>query len=159
MYRRFCVTLAAIVVVFAAVAWFGAINTAESSVTDYENMIADFFAKVEIGDYAGAIEFLYSNNPWITAKSDDIQQLRSQFVGLAEIVGEYKGRAIISQEKIADKIVYLNYLLAMERQPLSFKFFFYYIDGEWRTQSFAYNDDIEDMLEERARQQFYSASK
>jgi len=159
MKKGLPVTLVVVTAAIIAFVWLMAVDTAKCSKGGYNDMVADFFAKLEIGDYGGALDQLYANNPWISAKSDEIQQLRSQFVSLPELVGEYKGNTKIWQVGIEENFVYLNYIVAMERQPLSFKFHFYLVDNEYRIQSFAYNDDIQDLLEEQGRQKFYSSMR
>ena len=156
MKKQMTVALAIIIAAIIVVVWPGA-DTAKGSKGGYYDIVESFFTNVEAGDYGGAVDQLYANNPWISAKSDDIQQLRSQFLGLADLVGAYKGHTKIWEVGIEGKFVYLNYMVAMERQPLSFKFHFYMVDNQYRIHSFAYNDDIEELLEEKAKRKYYSS--
>jgi len=158
MKNRVHLTLVIITAVILVGVWLTAADTAKGSKGGYYDMVENFFTSIQAGDYGGAVDQLYANNPWISAKSDEIQQLRSQFLGLPDLVGAYKGHAKIWEVGIDGKFVYLNYLVAMERQPLSFKFHFYLVDNQYRIHSFAYNDDIEELLEEKARQKFYSST-
>jgi hypothetical protein len=122
--------------------------------SDCTAIVEQFFAKMKSGDYVGAVDYIYANNQWIAAKSDEIQQLRTQFDGLAELVGEYIGHELILTESVSGRFVYLHYFVMMERQPLGFKFQFYKPADKWLTFYFAYEDDIDDWIEERGKQRF-----
>ncbi len=117
----------------------------------YNETIDKFFALIKDGDYGGAIDYIYAGNPWFSVKSDDIQQLRSQFVGLSGLVGAYISHELLVEEKIGGKLVFLNYFVAMERQPMSFRFMFYKPQDTWLIQSFEYSDDIDEWIEEMAK--------
>jgi hypothetical protein len=127
--------------------------TAQDSKADgpYGETIEKFFALIKDGDYGGAIDYIYTGNPWFSVKSDDIQQLRSQFVGLSALVGDYISHELLVEEKIGGRLVYLNYFVAMERQPMSFRFMFYKPQDTWLIQSFEYSDDIDEWIEEIAK--------
>lgn len=122
----------------------------------YNEIIGKFFSLIEDGEYWGAIEYIYSTNDWFSGKSDEIQTLRSQFTGLESLVGAYISHEILIEEKISDRLVYLVYFVAMERQPLSFSFQFYKPKDKWLFHSFAYSDEIDQWLEEKAKKKWHN---
>ena len=128
---------------------------AVSSEDDYNQVVEQFFALIEKGDYGAAIDFIYADNPWISGKSDDVIKLRSQFVGLKDLLGPYIGRDLIHQEIVGDRYVYMWYFVATERQPIAFKFQFYRPGEKFMLYSFAYDaETIESWVEERGKVQF-----
>ena len=80
--------------------------TAQDSKPDgaYNETVDKFFALIKDGDYGGAIDYIYTGNPWFSLKSDDIQQLRSQFVGLSGLVGAYISHELLVEEKIGGRL-------------------------------------------------------
>lgn len=125
----------------------------------YNETIEKFFSLISAGDYGGAIDYIYTGNPWFSVKSDDIQQLRSQFVGLGALVGVYISHELLVEEKMGGRLVYLNYFVAMERQPMSFRFMFYKPQDTWLIQSFEYSDDIDEWLREIAKARLLDGDK
>ena len=127
----------------------------EKSSARYQEIIDSFFSQVKMGKYQEAIDYVYSDNPWLTAKSDEMQQLKSRFVGLPNLLGNYLDHELLVQEDAADRLVHLKYFVAFERSPISFTFEFYRSKDRWVFYSFSYADDVDDWLEERAKIEFY----
>lgn len=121
---------------------------------DYETMIETFFSKMESGNYEDAINYIYADNPWFSAKSDDVQKLKTQFIGLNKIVGNYIDNELMTEEKAASRFVFVQYFVTFDRQPLSFNFEFYKPRDKWQTFSFSYADDIDKLIEEKAKQNY-----
>jgi len=126
-------------------------ESATGSVPECDSIISTFFGKVEAGDFGGAIDFVYANNPWMANKVDDIQSLKSQFMGLPQITGKYLGHEFMIEEEMTAKIIYVNHIVYMERQPLRFYFLFYKVNDQWMTYSFGYTDDLDEWIEEKIK--------
>ncbi len=125
----------------------------------YHDTINTFFEKLSTGNYADAINFIYADNPWFSAKSDDVQKLKTQFIGLDKVVGDYLDNELLIEEKVASRFVFIQYFVAFGRQPLSFNFEFYKPKDKWLTFSFSYSDDIDQLIEEKAKSKFIDLEK
>jgi len=125
----------------------------------FEDRIEIFFAKMADGDLEGAVDYIYSDNPWISNKIEDIENVKKQFVSLPELVGAYLNHIKIVEEKLAGRYIYIQYFVSFQRQPVSFTFEFYKPDKEWMIFSFAFADDIDTWVEEKAKQKYYSDQK
>jgi hypothetical protein len=125
----------------------------------YENRIETFFAKMADGDLEGAVDYIYSDNPWISNKMEDIENVKKQFVSLPDLVGAYLNHARIVEEKLVGRYIYIQYFVSFQRQPVSFTFEFYKPDKEWMIFSFAFADDIDTWVEEKAKQKYNSGGK
>ena len=154
MKRKLTGLVAFVAVVFAIVTVLIGSEEVRGTEGDYNQTIETFFSMVEQGQHGEAIDFLYADNPWMSAKSDDIIKLRGQFVGLETLLGSCVGHELMHKESLGDRYAYLWYFVATERQPIAFKFQFYKPADTWLIYSFAYADDIEDWLEERGRVHF-----
>ncbi|MFQ5583079.1 MAG: hypothetical protein ACE5GL_01425 [Calditrichia bacterium] len=128
----------------------------DSSDNAYLQRIERFFSKIDSGKYDKAINFIYSGNPWIADKYEDIENVKKQFISLPEIVGSYADKSLLVKEEIAGRYVYLYYFVAFGRQPVSFVFEFYKPKDKWMIFSFTFADDVDTWVEERAKQKFYS---
>ena len=129
-------------------------DRAESTNDDYDQKIETFFSMIAQGTYGEAVDYIYADNPWMSVKSDDVSQLRSQFVGLKQLLGPYIGHTVMHKETLTDRYVYVWYFVATERQPIAFKFQYYKPADTWLLYSFAYADDIDEWVEERGKIQF-----
>ena len=123
---------------------------------DFLSRIDEFFSKLQSANYEQAIDFIYSDNPWIAKKYDDIQSVKDQFIGLPGLVGKYQNHTILIEEMVADRYIFLHYFVSFERQPVSFTFEFYKPDNKWMIYSFSFADDIDTWIEERAKRKFVS---
>lgn len=128
----------------------------DSSDNAYLQRIERFFSKIDSGKYEDAINFIYSGNPWIADKYEDIENVKKQFISLPDLVGTYANHTLLVDEKIAGRYVYLYYFVAFDRQPVSFVFEFYKPEEKWMIFSFTFADDVDTWVEERAKRKFYS---
>lgn len=130
-------------------------SISKGSQGDYQNRVDSFFAHIKDGKYKEAVDFIYSDNPRMSVKSDDIQKVKNQFTGLPDLVGSYLGHELLYKKVAADRFVHLHYFVVYERQPVSFKFEFYRPKNEWIIYSFAYDFNFDELLEEKAKLNFY----
>ena len=122
---------------------------------DYRVAIETFFGHVQQGDYAGAIDYIYADNPWILNQSDNVQNIKNQFTGLTNIVGQYIEHEKLLDEDLAGRVVRVDYIVLFERQPIRFEFQFYNPGGDWMTYAFSYQDDLGDWLDEKVRTGYF----
>ncbi|MGB1308027.1 MAG: hypothetical protein ACPG6B_03895 [Oceanihabitans sp.] len=117
-----------------------------------EEIVAKFFTEYQNEGASKALDNLYSNNKWMNRKTDAITKLKQQFGTLNEdYVGKYYGYELIVEKKLSNSYILLSYLVKFERQPIRFTFQFYKPDNEWLTQSFKYDGNIDEEIEESAK--------
>lgn len=159
MKARNYAAILAITVILATGISFIHSHQASGTESNYNLLVDSFFEKMDSGAYGDAIDFIYSNNPWMANKTDDIRQLKTQFRGLSDVTGKYLGHKFLLSEEMTDRFVFINHIVYMERQPIRFYFSFYKVGDNWTTYSFGYTDDIEEWIEEKAKTNFiYSIS-
>ncbi len=127
-------------------------QTAPAPVPDYTVQLDEFFATIQEGKYAEALGALYGRNPWHQAMTDQLNALKGQFSTLPDLVGELRGSDLIVERRLGGMFVYRWYLVAYDRQPVSFHFTFYKPGDSWFIYSFEYQDDIKDLVQDLARQ-------
>ena len=116
-----------------------------------EALIDQFFETYLAQGSSAALDEFYSTNEWMTRSQDAVDNLKSQFVNLTSLVGEYHGRDLIVKKQLVDSFVLISYLVKYDRQPMRFTFEFYKPQDTWRAYSFAYDDNFDDELEEAAK--------
>ncbi|MDT0558780.1 hypothetical protein RM697_08980 [Ichthyenterobacterium sp. W332] len=121
-----------------------------------KEIVEKFFKEFEEKSIAIALDNLYEQNKWISRSSDAIIQLKSQMEGLnKDFVGEYYGYELILEKNINNSYKLMSYLVKYNRQPIRFTFQFYRPNDTWRIQSFQYDGNIDDELEEKAKLYHY----
>jgi hypothetical protein len=122
-----------------------------SSTGSYDDLVTKFFDLVNDGKPEAAVESLYKTNPYSDKIADTIQNMKSSLASTTAMVGGYRGSSLIIRKELGDRLAYLYYVAAYDREPLKFEFFFYKPGDRWVIQSFAYNDKILDDIREFAR--------
>ncbi|XWN35882.1 MAG: hypothetical protein ROO71_07925 [Balneola sp.] len=125
-----------------------------------EELIDNFFSKYENVGVDEAVEELYKTNPWTARIQDGINNVKSQLGRYnEELVGKYYGYKKIVTKKLGNSYALHSYLVRFDRQPLRFTFQFYKPDNEWRLYSFAFDDNIDEEIEEAAKVYFLELEK
>jgi len=119
---------------------------------DYNADIDDFFALYDKGKVVEAVDRVYSTNPWINAKADDVTKVKNQLSGIGELVGTYLGKERIGEQKIGDRMVHVTYLALYQRQPVRMEFQYYRPGDDWIIYSYSFDDKIDDELKQAARE-------
>lgn len=65
--------------------------------------------------------------------------------------GNYRGSALILKKVLGERLVYMYYLVAYDRQPLKFEFVFYRPGDKWVVQSFSFSDKITEDIRDFAK--------
>lgn len=113
-----------------------------------EKMIEEFFDTYEKNRPVEALDELYANSPWLERIRDDVEQLKSQFKDLKNIVGEYNGHEMLYKKNVKDCFLVVTYLIKFDRQPIRFVFEFYKPKEAWYLYGFSYDDGFADDLQE-----------
>lgn len=135
--------------------FFSGILIAQGTTDNYNTIIKEFFESVDKGEIEEAVDKVYEYNPWSENIKDDIEQLKSQFIGIIKLVGEYHGYETIYMDDIANRFIVVNFMLLYERQPITVKFILYRPQSNWITYSFSFTTDLDEMLEEKSKLNYY----
>ncbi|CAM4294138.1 hypothetical protein [Alteromonas australica] len=112
----------------------------------FEDEIETFFSLYEAGKFNEAVDAIYSTNKWMDQKSDDIHNVKIQLQNLNSLVGDYHGKVKLGEHEVADRLVYVSYMVLYERQPVRLEFMFYRPVNDWIIYSFSFDDEIDGEL-------------
>ena len=126
-------------------------NASAAFAGGYQPLVDRFF-EIYAGEGAvSALDYIYSSNPWISATSDAVQNVKNQLVGIQQLVGDYHGYERIGDYEVAGRFSHVTYMALYDRQPVRFEFQFYRAGEEWMTYSFAFDVDLDDEIEAAQR--------
>lgn len=117
----------------------------------YDDLVAKFFDLVNEGKPEAAVDMIYKTNPYSEKITDAIQNLKSSLTSTNAVMGSYRGSTLIIRKELGERLVYLYYVVAYDRGPLKFEFFFYRPNDKWVLQSLQYSDKVLEDVREFAR--------
>ncbi|MDB5256764.1 MAG: hypothetical protein JWM14_1459 [Chitinophagaceae bacterium] len=142
---------------FLGLLLIGTLNTANAQTP--EEVMDKFFKTYQKNKPVDAIEELYSHNPWLARKNDDVEKLKTQFRDLQTLVGEYNGHELLYSRNVKDCFMLTTYLVKYDRQPVRFNFQFYKAKDQWILFSFSYDDSFDDDLESAIKSEILELTK
>ena len=119
----------------------------------YQATTDRFFELLAGGKPIEAIDFIFSTNPFSARIADSVQAQKARFMGLESFIGKYLSHKKLLDVDMGDMYAYQLYIVAFERQPMSFKFKYYKPKDTWVTQSFVFGYDIDRIIEDLAVRQ------
>ena len=119
--------------------------------SEYTELVDDFFNAIAQGKSAEGVKKIYGTNPWMDRVQDQVANVQTGLSALPGTVGEYHSHELVTKKEIANRLVYLYYFVAFDRQPVRFEFQFYRADKKWMLYSFSFDDTLNDELSERGR--------
>ena len=127
-----------------------------SQITDkgYQPMLDKFFSMIKDGKYTDAVDYIYSSNPYMKLKAEGIAQVKTSIQGLPSLVGEYRGYEVLIDQALSSRYVHIDVAVYFDRQPFRFYFDFYKVKDGWMTNTFGYNDDLDEWAKERAKNKY-----
>lgn len=105
-----------------------------------EEMVEIFFDLFRSRGPAQAVDYIFSNNPYIYEKKDSVGALKDKVARLEEMLGKEHGQVLIQDRQFADTVRTISYLVKYDRQPLRFTFVFYKAQNRWVTYQFNFDD-------------------
>lgn len=126
--------------------------TASLQAQNSEKDIPEKFFTIFENDPLKAIDYVFSTNKWMERNIDGIENLKNKYKDLLPLIGEYYGYEKITEKNVGENLVLISYLLKYDRQPIRFTFVLYRPDKTWQIQNFNFDDNIDDELEEAAKQ-------
>lgn len=121
---------------------------AQSSI---EEITSHFFKTYE-AEPQKAIDYIFGTNSWMVERNKDgIDNVKSQLRNLLGLVGKYYGHEKITEKSIGESYKLISYLVKYDRQPVRFTFVFYKPNKKWQAQSFQFDDNLDDEIEESGK--------
>ncbi|HBK87265.1 MAG: hypothetical protein U0289_17770 [Cyclobacteriaceae bacterium] len=122
------------------------------SQNDPQKMIDEFFNLYKNKSTDAALDYLFGTNKWMSASQDQIESVKFKLNStVVKSMGSCFGYDLITKKTVGDKLIFYSYLIKYDMQPLRFKFLFYNPNGDWRLQTFSFDDKIKEELEEGAK--------
>jgi hypothetical protein len=120
-----------------------------NSISETEKIVDSFFKTYKERGYKEAIVNILSTNKWVSRQDADTVAL--QLGAIVEQVDKYYGHEKLTERHYGKSVVQYTFLVKYERQPLKFIFKFYKPDKTWNTQSFKYEVEFMDEMEESSK--------
>jgi hypothetical protein len=139
-----------VVMVFLAMTLFLR-ESGASTTGEYDDIVNKFFDLISQGKTTEAVDSLYKTNPWSDKVQDAIQQVKSSLISMEAISGKYRDSVQIVKKTMGDRLIYMYYLVAYDRQPLRFEFHLYRPGDKWVIQNFAFSDKITEDIRDFAK--------
>jgi hypothetical protein len=153
-------TTSATVVVVFALSLIPVRAIPQSPDTGYKDMVNRFFVLFDEGKYSEAVSYIYSSNPWVQTKSEDVAKVQTGLSKLPSLMGTLINHEMLTEASIAGGFVHLDYIVNFERQPVRFYFEFHRANRKWITYSFGYQDDLDAWASEKAKSGYlYSGNR
>ncbi len=93
--------------------------------------VKSFFSDYSKGKYSEAIDMLFSSNPMISQKPQELTMLKQQVSTIEVLYGKYMGTENIHYEEITPSLVRIVQLAKHEKHPVVWEFFYYRPKKEW----------------------------
>ena len=123
-------------------------------------VIADrFFSLLQQGKSDEAIDYAFGTNPRLKTMSDQVDQLKSQFRSMEQIMGPYMSSSKLAETKVAGMFIYQHYFVAYERQPISVRLKFYKPANVWMVYAVQFDANLSDAIEKETDEHLYSQFK
>jgi cell division protein YceG involved in septum cleavage len=140
--------LKAMIIVIILTAPLSACSPFSQSNQETQKMVDEFF-QIYRNSQKDAVVTLLSKNKWVA--SDDMDKLVGQLDEMAVAIGKYQGYEKISEATYGKSILQYIYIAKYERQALKFIFRFYKPADQWQFQSFNYELDFTNELDEAGK--------
>ena len=126
---------------------------------EYQAIADRFFSLLQQGKSAEAIDYAFGTNPRLKTMGDQVDQLKSQFQSLEQIMGRYISSSKLAESKVAGMFVYQHYFVAYERQPISVRLKFYKPANVWMVYAVQFDANLTDTIEKQTDENLYSQFK
>ena len=123
-----------------------------SETQDCEQIATRFFDLLSEGKSDEALDWLMKTNPYTDRLVDAIAQTKSTLGTTTKLMGNYRDSSLVFGKKFGDRVVYLYYLAAFERQPVKFEFLCYKPYEKWVIQNLYFSDKFLDDIRDFAKQ-------
>lgn len=117
-----------------------------------EQMVAHFFDiyKTE-GGSDSAVSYLFATNKYTTTLRPQLDTLKAKLRQYIDVFGQYHGYDLIAKKSAGPNYILFVYLVRHDREPLTFRMLFYKAADKWKIQTFNFNDNMDDELQEASK--------
>lgn len=105
--------------------------------------VAEFFSTVKEGKNVEAVDGLYSSNPLLGQKPQQLAMLKQQIGTVASLYGSLSGTENIHTEQLSSSLVRIVELAKHEHHPVVWEFYFYKPKDEWVLSQGVFNDQFQ----------------
>ncbi len=111
--------------------------------------ITETFFKDFKKDPIKAYENLFENAKWVNKSS--LETVKIKFKDFLADMGEYCGYELITEKMVGESYALKSFLVKYESMPIRFTFTLYKPKTIWQIQTFGYDSNISEELEEAAK--------
>ena len=104
--------------------------------------VAKFFSTVKSGENAEAVDRLYSSNPLLNQKPQQLAMLKQQLGTIVSLYGNLSGTENIHTEQLSSSLVRIVELAKHEQHPVVWEFYFYKPNEKWFISQGTFNDQF-----------------
>lgn len=124
-----------------------------------EQIAAKFFDLLSEGKSGEAVDSVFKTNPYLDKVADAIVQVKSSLASSEKLIGNYRDSSLILDKKLGDRVIYLYYLAAFERQPIKFEFLCYKPNEKWVIQNLFFSDKVLDDIRDFVKYDLFKKPK
>ena len=105
--------------------------------------VSQFFTELKAGKNSAAIDNLYSSNPLMSQKAQQLTMLKQKIGAIAPLYGSLSGSENIHTEQLSPSLVRIVELAKHESHPIVWEFYFYKPKGKWIISHGVFNDQFQ----------------
>jgi hypothetical protein len=109
---------------------------------DPETQVENFFKDLSSGNVNEAIDSLYSSNPLMNQKIQELTLMKQQVAMISTLFGKHIGVEEYSNELLTPSITKIVKVEKFENHPVVWEFFFYKPHDKWIISKGTFNDQF-----------------
>lgn len=126
-------------------------QNSESKSEAHKQLVEDFFKRVGGGHGDQAVTEFFRTNPWQFQKKGFVDDFKSKFASLPDMVGGYLAYHIVKSRLITDRLAYIQVVASFERQPVLFSFTVHRPGEKWQAISVNVNFNTDEFVPDLAK--------
>jgi hypothetical protein len=119
--------------------------------TQPQEITKKFFEVYKLNNSDEAIDYLFSNTGYAEDIKEGIDDVKRQLKKQIGQIGLYYGNDLLTTKTAGPNVIMFTYLVRHALQPLTFYIMFYRANTKWQMQSFKFNNNTSDELEEASK--------
>lgn len=96
-----------------------------------KDQVALFFKDIAAGKTSEAIDNLYSSNPAMSQKQQELTVLKQQMGTVNSLYGRFIGSEIVHYEELSPSLIRIVQVAKHELHPILWEFYFYKPNDKW----------------------------
>jgi len=96
-----------------------------------ESQVSEFFKELKAGKFSESIDNLYSSNPLMSQKQQQLTMLKQQLSSIPALYGSFISNENISTEELSPSLVRIVEVAKHESHPVVWEFYFYKPKDKW----------------------------